>query len=112
MRGAGGLRDSVAFDAPAGSPDGYGGVETGWAQALVCRAEMIHIRGSESVDAARLAGRSVFKVRIHQCDAARAVTTDHRMRDLRRGAVYNLRVVDAVTDPLWIWITAESGAAA
>lgn len=110
----GAMRDRVGFDAPTSTPDGYGGVETGWADeadAVECAAELIHMRGSESVDAARLAGRAVLKVRIGQSDAARAISTDWRMRDLRRGTIYNLRDVDSVTDRHWIWIMAESGVA-
>ncbi len=108
------LREAVAFDAPVQSADDMGGVETGWGDpvdAYECRAAFVHLRGSEAVEAARLAGREVYRVKIRQSAAARAVTTDWRMRDTRRGTVFNIRSVDAVTDPAFIWITVESGVA-
>ena len=105
------LRESVAFDASANVPDGFGGQEQGWTEAYACRAEFIYSRGSEAVDAARLQGRSIYKVRVRSCAAARAVTTDHRMRDVRRGTEYQIREVDAITDLQWVYVVVEAGAA-
>lgn len=109
---AGGMHEDVAFDAPTVSADGYGGQETTWTEAYTCRAEFIYSRGSEAVDAARLSGRSIYKIKIRSCADARSITTDYRMRDVRRSVTYNIREVDAVTDRRFIYIVAESGVAA
>lgn len=108
---AGALRERVAFDAPAHDGDG---VQDGWADAAdatECSAAFVYQRGSEAVDAARLSGRAIYKLRIRQCAAARAITTDWRMRDLRRGTAYQVREVDGITDQRWVYIVVESGVA-
>lgn len=113
-RGSGGLTERVAFDAPRAETDVYGGTEDGWqpaALALVRWAAFIYQRGEEDVQGDRLTGSSRFKVRIQQSAAARAITTDYRMRDLRRGTAYQLREIDAVTDDQWIYLVVESGVA-
>jgi head-tail adaptor len=105
------LRESVAFDSITATPDGYGGEDRTWEEQHGCRAEFIYQRGSEAVDAARLQGKAVFKVKIRSCAAAREISTDDRMRDVRRGADYNIREVDAITDPRWVYIVVEAGVA-
>lgn len=123
MSSAGRLTERVAFDTPANAPDGSGGVEIGWAKHYECAAQFIYSRGSESVDAARLQGRSIYKIKIRSCQAARAITTDYRMRDVRRGPMagvgadtlpgdrYQIREVDAIADRDWVYIVAEKGGA-
>lgn len=117
------LPDRVAFDAPAMNPDGSGGVENGWSQAYSCAAQFIYSRGSEAVNAARLQGRAIYKVKVVSSSAARAITTDFRMRDVRRGPMdgvgadllpgdrYQIREVDAITDRDWVYLVVESGVA-
>lgn len=115
------LNESVAFERPVSGNDGYGNkITSAWVEEYACRAEFIHSRGNEAVDAARLQGRSIYKIRIRQCDAARAITTDWRMIDERRATynggvvqsgVYNIREIDQITDRQWIFIMAESGVA-
>jgi hypothetical protein len=108
------LFHQVAFDAPLSSPDGAGGVETDWSaaeDAYSCRAEFIYQRGSEAIEAARLSGRAIIKVKIRQSADARGITTDWRMRDVVNGVVYNIIEVDGGTDRQWIWIVAERGVA-
>lgn len=113
-RGLGGLIERVAFDAPLDSTDDYGGAEDGWqADGLAIKrpAEFIYKSGGESVDGGRLTGTAMFKVRIHQSENARTITTDYRMRDLRRGTAYQIREIDNVSDDTWIYIVVESGVA-
>lgn len=105
------LHEAVAFDAPANTSDGYGGHETGWAEVHLSRARFIYAKGSEAVEAARLQGKSTYKVVIPQCAAARALTTDHRMRDVRRGTEYQVREIDSISDRRWVYIVVESGVA-
>lgn len=106
------LLDSVAFDKPALTQDGYGGQISGWSKdEYACRAQFIYSRGSEAIDSARLSGRAIYKVKIRQSDAARLITTEWRMRDARRGTEFNIREIDAVTDRQWIYLVVESGVA-
>ena len=102
------LREAVAFDRPT-RISGPGGVtESGWAAGYGCRAEFIYQRGSETVEAARLQGRAIYRVKIRQSVQARAITTDWRMRDTRRDLAFDLIEVDPVTDRRWIYIVAEA----
>ena len=120
-KGAGPMRDRVAFDAPISSPDGRGGVETAWEEQFERFVEVIYQRGSEGIEGARLSGRSSYKIRLRQSASARQITTDWRLRDLKRTmpdgnggtkpVEYNLREVDAITDRQYIWLVAESGVA-
>lgn len=117
------LNEAVAFDEPLQS-SGAGGVTlTEWTERRACRGEFIYSRGSEVVEAARLEGRPIYKVRIRQCIGSRLIDTTWRMRDTRRGLPvgevadalpgtrYSIREVDAITDRGWIYILVEGGKA-
>lgn len=106
------LNEAVAFDEPVQSAGSGGVVATVWTERLTCRAEFIYSRGSEVVEAARLEGRPIYKVRVRSCRQARAITTSWRMRDIRRGVVYSLREVDSISDREWIYVVVEGGKAA
>lgn len=111
MTTAGALSERIAIDRQHEVPDGYGGFSLTWAEHHVCAAQMIYHRGGEAVEAARLRGQSIYKFRIRSCIAARAITPDMRLRDVRRGEIYNIREVDAISDRDWVYIVAESGVA-
>ena len=109
------LIERVAFDRPTETPDGFGGSETDWTSlpdSYETRGQFIYQRGSEAIEAARLAGRSIYKVRIRSSAGARGITAAWRMRDLRRGTIYNIREIDTITDRQWVYLTVESGVAA
>lgn len=109
---AGDLYESVAFDAPTSAPDGYGGTESGWSESLACRAHFRWLRGGEGVMAGRLEGRQPVVVTIRSSTLARAVTTGYRMRDVRTGAVYNVRSATPMQDSRqWIEVLCEGGVA-
>lgn len=105
------LNEAVAFDAPAPTTGPGGVTSPGWAERHACRAQFIYARGTEPVEAARREGRSVYKIKIRSCTAARAIIPSWRMRDTRRGTEYNVIEVDDITDREWIYIVAESGKA-
>lgn len=105
------LNESVAFDAPTEAPDGYGGVETGWTEQFQARAHFRFLRGGETVQAARLEGRQPVVVTVRAHADALAVTPDYRLRDLRRGTVYNIRSIIETEERRYVEITAESGVA-
>lgn len=104
---AGALTERVAFDAPAGTADGFGGAARAWVQRHACWAQWIYGRGDEGVQAAREAGRKAYKIRVRSSAAARAITEAWRMRDVRRGTVWSVIEVDAVTDRAWVHVTIE-----
>jgi len=97
LRGAGVLTGRVAFDAPSGTTDAFGGVTVIWAEGVPVAAQWLYSRGDESVQSARNAGRSAFKIRVRSSEATRAITTDHRMRDIRTGTIWNIIEVDALS---------------
>ena len=105
------LFESVAFDAPVSAPDGYGGTETQWQEQFTDRVHFRYLRGGETVQAARLEGKQPVVVTIRAHSKSLAVTSDYRMRDLRRGTAYNIRTVIPSEDRRYIEITAESGVA-
>lgn len=105
------LTEGFAFDAPSDNPDGHGGIETGWDEQFTRRCEVIYQRGSEAVEAARLSGKSIYKLRLRSDTKTRTITTDWRARDARRGTEYNIREADAITDRAWVYLVIESGVA-
>ncbi|SDF91379.1 phage head completion protein [Alloyangia pacifica] len=116
---AGVLTERVAFDENVGVTGSLGGTVTTWTERHLCRAEWIYQRGDEAVQAARLAGRRVFKIKVRSCAATRSITTDYRMRDMRRGLPsgvgedvlpgnrWDVKDVDAITDRQWVYLTVE-----
>lgn len=108
-----GFRGSVKFQEPVESTGAGGVTMPVWADRHQARAKLIYQRGSEVVEAARLEGRPIYKVKIRSCAAARAITTDYRMIDLHRAdTAYAVIEVDAITDPMWVFIVIEGGKAA
>jgi head-tail adaptor len=92
---AGRLTERVAFDAPSGTTDAFGGTSETFTPGDPVAAQWIYGKGDESVQAARQAGRFAYKIKVRASAATRAVTTDHRMRDVRDGTVWNITEVDA-----------------
>lgn len=103
--------EAVVFERAQFEDDGFGGRVQTWVERHACRASISYHRGDEDVEHGRLRGSLIFKVRIRSCRRAREITPEDRMRDVRRGTVYNLRQVDAVSDRAHVWIIAESGVA-
>lgn len=109
---AGDLIELVAFERRAATGDGLGGAVGGWVEAFRARAAFVHLRGGESVQAARLEGRHVQVVRVRASAASGAVTSDWRIRDLRRGTVLAIRDVEPSGDRRTIDFLSETGVAA
>jgi head-tail adaptor len=104
---AGKLHDRVAFDAPTGGKDAFGGDDESWSEVCEVAAQWIYAKGDEAVQAARQAGRSGYKIKVRSSVATRGLTTDHRMRDVRRGTTWNITEVDAVANKAWVYLVAE-----
>lgn len=121
-RGIGRMRDRVSFDRRVrGDSDHMGGTVDSWQEIYTCRAELIYMRGSEAVDAARLQGRSVFKVRIQQSGNALSLDQSVRMRTVNRGlpegaddqdplpgARFNVLEADVISGRKWVYLIVET----
>ncbi|WP_337183852.1 head-tail adaptor protein [Shinella sp.] len=102
----------VVFERPMKVPDGHGGRIDGWGEPVTADASFRFLRGGETVQAARLAGRQPVVVTVYDNSQTRAVRTSWRMRDLRSGEVYNVRSGPVPTDDRQdLEFTVESGVA-
>lgn len=108
---AGDLYYSVAFEKQGSAPDGHGGTTTGWTEQFRCRAAFHHLRGTETVLAARLEGTHTQVIRVRASTQSRAVTSDWRIRDVRTGDVFNIRDVEPQTDRQYISFLCQKGVA-
>ena len=108
---AGRLIEAVALDSPVQLSDGQGGTETGWSEQHACRARFTWLRGGETVMAGRLQGKQPVVIRVRACAATDAVTTDWRVRDTRRGSVFNIRSIIPSDDRAFLDMTCETGVA-
>jgi hypothetical protein len=112
--GAARLYEKVAFDKRVpGNPDSppvdYGNTEGEWEEQFQRRAEFIHLRGGESVLAARMQGQHTQVIRVRAGEETRSVNTDWRIRDLRTGAEFNIRDITPSDDRAWLDILAVRG---
>lgn len=122
-RTTGSLRRRIALDEPGLIDDDHGGVEQGWNERFQRSAEVIYLRGGETVKAARLTGQQPAVFRVRSDTSTRAITTDWRLRDVRRvqlgddgkpvgnTGLYNIKSVIETEDRAWVEITAISGEA-
>jgi head-tail adaptor len=92
------LSERVAFDAPSGTTDAFGGTSEAWTVGDPVPAQWVYGKGDESVQAARQAGRKAYKIKVRSSTITRAVSTDHRMRDVRNGTSWNVTEVDWQSD--------------
>lgn len=90
--GAGRLYHHVAFDRREMIDDGYGNTVAGdWQEQFQRRAEFRTLPGSETVLAARLAGRQPMQVNVRIDSQVALVGNDWQVRDVRNGLAYNIR---------------------
>lgn len=92
--GAGPLRERIAFEAREQIDDGYGNVVSGdWTLLTTVAARVEPLRGAETVQAMRLAGRQPVKITVRRSSLTMQIAPDFRARDVRSGALYNVRSV-------------------
>lgn len=107
---AGKLKDRISFDQPTYDGDG---LRVGWNEgAFECWAAIRYLRGGETVQAARLAGRQPAVITVRLSSDAEDVTTDWKLRDLGLDREYAVTAPPVSTDDgKWLEITCESGVA-
>lgn len=110
--GAGDLRERVAFDRRVEREDGLGNTVDEWQEQFSVRAGYIHLRGGETVQAARLENRHPQVIRIRASSQSRQITADWRCRDARIGDVFAIRDVTHTVDRKWVDLLCERGVAA
>jgi head-tail adaptor len=109
---AGELQHRVAFDERTTVDDGLGNTEGAFAERFKAWAAFRPRGGSEAVVAARLEGRNLLGVYLRSTAETKQIKSDWRMRDVRTGDVYAVRIVDAVSDRYWVYLEAQTGVAA
>ncbi|CDM56283.1 MULTISPECIES: head-tail adaptor protein [Rhizobium] len=109
---SGELQHRVAFDERTTVDDGYGNTEGGFAERFKSWAAFRPRGGSEAVVAARLEGRNILGVYLRSTAQTTQIKADWRMRDVRTGDVYAIRIVDAVSDRYWVYVEVQTGVAA
>jgi head-tail adaptor len=119
-RSAGDLFHRVAFDKREEIDRGDGVFVGQWVEQFQVRAGFAHLRGGESVMADRLQGQHTQVIFVRSSSQTRAVDTDWRVRDVRRGEFvngewvgpeFNIRDVTPTTDRQWLDFLCQSGVA-
>lgn len=113
-RGAGSLRDRLHFQQRLVGQDGFGNERPGeWQTMFTAAAELIPLRGTETVMAARLAGMQPYVIRIRSSTQSRLVDTSWRIVDARRPErIFNITaIVDPDNRRAWLDLTATEGGA-
>ena len=105
------MRQRIALHEPVPTADEAGGASVVWTLRGTVWAEFRYRRGGESLDGGGLRGQASFKVRLRATPLTVLITGDWRFADVQTGAVYNVREVDAVSDPAHVWLVGESGVA-
>lgn len=112
-RGAGDLRSKVKFQRRADSTDEYGNTVTDWADLNIVRsASLLPARGSEQIQAGRVAGKAQWDCWVRSDSQTRSIGPADRLVDVRTGRVFNISFVgDMDGGGAWLLIQAESGGA-
>lgn len=111
MLSAGDLREKVALEKRETFTDDAGNHQRDFVQQFQRRAAFVYAGGGEAVKADRLEGQSIMKIRLRGDSDTRLIKSDWQVRDVRRGTVYAITEVDAVTNPLCVYLKVSSGVA-
>lgn len=109
MTATGKMTYLASFDAPVAASNGQGGTINAWAEQFTVWAAALFLRGGETVQAARLAGRQPVVVTVRRSAHTASIRLNWRMRI--SGVEYNIRAIVPTDDRAFYEITAESGVA-
>jgi len=96
--GAGDLRERVTFQQRGTASDGAGGTVTTFTDQFTVSAQFVHLRGGESVMAARLEGVHTQVIRVRRSSDTRKAGHDWRIVDARAGTEFNIRDITPTDD--------------
>lgn len=107
--GAGRLRERVTFSRRVDQANGYGGTVGDWQDQFTVWAGYTHLRGGETVIAARLENRHPVVIRVRQSTDTLRISADWRAADQRTGVGYAIRDVTADPGGAFIDLLCERG---
>lgn len=103
------LRDRFALDRPVTTADDFGGQGPGWTEMAIVWGGIRYLRGGDVVQSARLSGRQPAVITLRASSLTRQIDHTWRLRNVRDGAVYDVRGTVETANRSFIEITAESG---
>lgn len=106
---AGTLRERVSFAVRNERDDWFGNTVSDWIEQFQDAAGYTHLRGGETVIAARLENRHPQVIRVRASTRTRAVTADWRVTDTRTGVQYAIRDVTHDVKNAYIDFLCERG---
>jgi head-tail adaptor len=109
---AGDLYYRVHCQRRVATDDGMGNTLAEFTTEFTVRAAYRHMRGGETVTAARLENRHPVLITVRASGQTRQIGADWRLVDARDGTEWAIRDVTAETDRQFITFLCESGAAA
>jgi SPP1 family predicted phage head-tail adaptor len=109
--GAGQLTQRVAFERREEVDRGDGVTVGQWKEQFKCWAGYKHLRGGETVQAARLQGQQTLIIRVRSSSQTKGVTSDWRIRDTRTGALFDIKNPEPENNRMFISFTCQSGGA-
>jgi len=92
-------------------PYDFGNVVGVWVKQFTCRAEFVHLRGSETVMAGRLQGRHTQIIRVRRSSNTETIGRDWAVRDTATDTAFNIRDITPSNDRAFLDVLAESGVA-
>ncbi|MDH3232201.1 MAG: head-tail adaptor protein [Alphaproteobacteria bacterium] len=110
-RGAGALRETVAFEVRVAADDGRGNRVGAFTEQFRCAAGFNWLRGGEAVMASRLQGVQPMIARVWATPDTRKIGGDWQMRDIGTGQVYAVQSAVQHTNRQWIDVMVKSGIA-
>lgn len=111
---AGGQKQRLRFEFRSTGDDSYGNEVSGsWVAGFTEFAELIPLRGGETVLASRLQGVQPYILRVRSFSQSRAVTTAWRVVDARNSSrLFNITsIADAEQDNAWLDMVVVQGVA-
>ena len=110
MSGASKVQHRVTFSEEVRTPDGGGGITIERVERFTAYAEYMHLSGSESVIAGRIAGTHTQVMRLRSTPQTRGITPLWKATD-GTGRAFNLRDVTLTEDRKFIDVLATRGVA-
>lgn len=103
--------DNTLFGAVA-IDDLHGNFTAGWRALINLRATIEELRGGESIQAAKLAGKGLVKIRIRSSPQSRSIRPEDRIINRSTGITYNIRhIEDSGRNNDFLTILCERGVA-